>query len=308
MTRRQWMWLWIWLLLFFIAFCVWNKLQQKMTNTKMANNITSKQEVVVSTVEKDINVKIIKDGDNIKISGIFTSNADLEKLKAKYKVISKNVSVGMIIIDKNAKNDKVFDMMGTLTDDFSKFEQGYLEYSNKTFTIDGIVENEKIKHSIGSKALMTGDLSVDNKVSIKEVKKPKIIKEKEPSKKEIQAKIDNLIKLKKVEFIYAKEGLTAKGKKTIDEVYEILNRYKNIKVEIGGHTDSDGTTKNNQILSQKRADAIKDYLVKKGISSKRLKAIGYGESKPLVKNNSSSNKQKNRRVEFILIPTLNSRF
>ncbi len=298
MTRRQWMWLWIWLLLFFMAFCVWNKLEQEMTIGKTVNNIASNAEVVAPLAKKDINIKIIKDGDDIKISGIFTSNENLEILKAKYKKTSKNVNVGMIIIDKNAKNEKLFDMIKTITDDFLKFEQGYLEYSNGSFTIDGIVEDEKIKHSIGSKALMVGDLHVDNKVSIKEIKKPNKVKQKEPSKKEIQAKIDNLIKLKKVEFVYAKESLTAKGKKTIDEVYGILNKYKNVNIEIGGHTDSDGTAKNNQILSQKRADAIKSYLVKKGISSKRLKAIGYGENKPLVKNSSLSNKQINRRVEF----------
>ena len=72
-----------------------------------------------------------------------------------------------------------------------------------------------------------------------------------------------------------------------------------LKFEIGGHTDSDGTAARNNALSQERADAVKRQMMRMGIDEGRLTAKGYGSSKPLVDNNAAENKAKNRRVEFV---------
>ncbi|MGL4239658.1 MAG: OmpA family protein, partial [Beijerinckiaceae bacterium] len=69
-------------------------------------------------------------------------------------------------------------------------------------------------------------------------------------------------------------------------------------IEIGAHTDSDGPPIYNQDLSERRAKAVVDYLVREGVPGGALKAIGYGETRPLAPNDSPANKQKNRRVEF----------
>jgi outer membrane protein OmpA-like peptidoglycan-associated protein/osmotically-inducible protein OsmY len=69
-------------------------------------------------------------------------------------------------------------------------------------------------------------------------------------------------------------------------------------IEIGAHTDSDGTDAANQALSERRAEAVVEYLVREGVAGTMLKAIGYGERRPIAPNDSPENKQKNRRVEF----------
>jgi OmpA-OmpF porin, OOP family len=69
-------------------------------------------------------------------------------------------------------------------------------------------------------------------------------------------------------------------------------------IEIGAHTDSDGPPVYNQDLSERRARAVVEYLVREGVAGTNLKAVGFGESRPLVPNDSAANKQKNRRVEF----------
>ena len=317
MTRRQWMWLWIWLLIFFIIFCVWNRLQTLNSDIKRPEqSITTPaviapkvaQTVAKSEVEvkEDINFKVIKNDQVIKISGLFSSKENLDALKSEYLKFSDTVEEGVIVINENVQNDKVMTLMKDLSGDFSKFENGYLEYVDGTLTIDGIVEDASIKKSMGDKALSVGNLFVDNKLI---VENPKVdVEEQKPqeaivktSKEEIQDKLNNLLKIKRVEFVYGKSLLTAGGKKTINDVYAILNKYKDIHVEVGGHTDSRGSQALNKALSQSRATAIKNYLVSKGIDSQRLKAVGYGEKRPLVKNNSAKNRQINRRVEFKIL-------
>ncbi|MBL9023361.1 MAG: OmpA family protein [Myxococcales bacterium] len=72
-------------------------------------------------------------------------------------------------------------------------------------------------------------------------------------------------------------------------------------VEVAGHTDNSGDAKLNKDLSQKRADAVRKYMIDKGVAESRLRATGYGQEKPISDNNTAAGKQKNRRVEFNIL-------
>ncbi len=91
--------------------------------------------------------------------------------------------------------------------------------------------------------------------------------------------------------------------KTLNNTVQVLNDYPEIKLEIGGHTDNVGKPERNKELSQKRADAVKQYLVDKGINPDRLIAVGYGQEKPVTENKTKADKAKNRRTEFVLLPS-----
>ena len=69
-------------------------------------------------------------------------------------------------------------------------------------------------------------------------------------------------------------------------------------IEIGAHTDNEGTPARNKALSDRRAQAVVDFLIREGVAQSALKAIGYGQARPIAPNNSPANMQKNRRVEF----------
>jgi outer membrane protein OmpA-like peptidoglycan-associated protein len=86
--------------------------------------------------------------------------------------------------------------------------------------------------------------------------------------------------------------------KQLDEVVEILLRNPEIDVRVDGHTDSAGTGAHNQGLSERRATAVMEYLIEKGIDESRLRAVGYGESRPVRPNDSAENMAVNRRVEL----------
>ena len=119
---------------------------------------------------------------------------------------------------------------------------------------------------------------------------------------------------KRVEVTETKLELTEKvyfdtGKATIkpvsfpllDDVAEALKQHAEVKqVRIEGHTDSTGSAKLNTSLSKKRAQAVRAYLVDKGVEASRLEAAGFGPSKPVGDNKTAEGREQNRRVEFIV--------
>lgn len=113
---------------------------------------------------------------------------------------------------------------------------------------------------------------------------------------EIQAKIAELAK--NVYFATGSTEITFKNYKPLDEVVAILKEHSNAVLSIEGHTDNVGSEATNTKLSQKRADAIKAYFVKKGIDASRLTATGFGSSKPLGDNKTAKGRAENRRVEL----------
>lgn len=87
----------------------------------------------------------------------------------------------------------------------------------------------------------------------------------------------------------------------LDSVAILLRDNASARMQIAGHTDSDGGESSNQTLSENRARSVYQYLVSKGIAGNRLTTIGYGEANPVVPNNSAANKARNRRIEFTVL-------
>ncbi|MBC7737204.1 MAG: OmpA family protein, partial [Candidatus Saccharibacteria bacterium] len=101
-----------------------------------------------------------------------------------------------------------------------------------------------------------------------------------------------------ITFRSASATLNVAGSAILNQIVDIISRCPDIRVEIGGHTDDDGSDAANMRLSERRAAAVKTWLVSKGIAPDRLVSQGYGEANPLVPNDSSQNMARNRRIEF----------
>lgn len=105
--------------------------------------------------------------------------------------------------------------------------------------------------------------------------------------------------LEGVNFDFDKSAIRQEDLDNIDKDVASLESWGNVNIEVAGHTDSRGSDEYNMKLSQRRVDAVRHYLVSKGIAADRLFAKGYGESQPVADNATDEGRFKNRRVELV---------
>lgn len=133
-------------------------------------------------------------------------------------------------------------------------------------------------------------------VKIKAKQKKKTI---DISLKKIQDKTSYVFQ--DIGFKYNSAELTSSSIPTLKAIAQLLKENSNLKIEIRGHTDNVGNDQFNLKLSKRRADKVKEYLVKSGITDTKVKTKGYGESKPVDSNKTAEGRAKNRRVEFFIL-------
>ena len=130
----------------------------------------------------------------------------------------------------------------------------------------------------------------------------------EKNKNIISANIDlqfdlyeSIFEIKNLNFKTAKYNIEEKYFQELDNLKSLLVNENEIKIEIAGHTDNNGSELANQLLSENRAKSVKSYLVKNGIDKLRINCVGYGEKQPIADNNSKQGREKNRRIEIRIL-------
>ena len=182
--------------------------------------------------------------------------------KVKLQGATDNVVVGSSV---NSSGMYEFNISDAKDYKLSVEAEGFM-FVNETVTLEGSAEQEKIAMKIVElKKLEVGLVSV----------------------------------LRNIYFDFNKATFKQDSYSELNKLERMLQQNTGMNVEIGGHTDIVGTKNYNKFLSQKRAEAVKDFLTKKGIDSRRITAMGYGSSKPLASNDDEDEgRELNRRVEF----------
>jgi OOP family OmpA-OmpF porin len=107
--------------------------------------------------------------------------------------------------------------------------------------------------------------------------------------------------LKGVWFAFDSSAITPESARVLDDVALTLKRYPEMEVELAGHTCNIGTRQYNQGLSERRANAVRDYLIGKGVDPRQLTAKGYGELQPVATNLTREGREQNRRTEMRIL-------
>jgi outer membrane protein OmpA-like peptidoglycan-associated protein/opacity protein-like surface antigen len=104
-----------------------------------------------------------------------------------------------------------------------------------------------------------------------------------------------------IQFELASATIDAASTALLDRAYEILSQYKSLRVEISGHTSAEGNPDKNLELSLRRAEAVKVYLIRRGITDDRIQTVGHGADKPVADNKTDTGRIANRRIEFRIL-------
>jgi OOP family OmpA-OmpF porin len=104
----------------------------------------------------------------------------------------------------------------------------------------------------------------------------------------------------RIRFDSGKADIAADSAGLLDRLIETALRCPNANIEVAGHTDADGEEAANQALSEKRAQAVADYLVKAGLPANRFTPVGYGSTQPIAGNDTEQGKAQNRRIDFVV--------
>lgn len=113
--------------------------------------------------------------------------------------------------------------------------------------------------------------------------------------------VGKIIALNNLFFVQSKAEILPESLPELERLYKILIERPTLEIELGGHTDNQGVYAANMKLSQERAEAVMQYLIDRGIEKKRLKAVGYGPTKPVASNANAESRQSNRRVEVKIL-------
>lgn len=250
-----------------------------------------------------VNVRVISDSDALTIGGQVFSDEQHRRLAfaakeaaSGSKRIVDNISVSKLAAISPGSDVRI-EGLAEIVASFKDGVSGQINMRGNDLSVDASVDSETIKVSLqevaayarGKGISVTDSIVVGNEGQ--ETKDPA---------QTLQTKLDALA-ARIAENVIFKSGdsrLSSDAKFTLDLVGEVLAAYPDLKVEIEGHTDNVGRAAVNEELSRKRASAVRRYLIERSIEDDRLVAVGYGSRKPLVPNETSEGRKKNRRVHF----------
>ena len=183
-------------------------------------------------------------------------------------------------------------LLGVLT---ALHTKGSIEVHDQVIAVSGTVANgeEKTKVIHELAALTGSSYRLEDHLTVV----PSVDTTARPSRASIQSGLDEILRRETVAFESNSATISSRGRAVIDKLIPILRRAPDLSVEVGGHTDAYGDPTYNLQLSQRRAESVRQYLLKHEVPN-RLSAVGYGASRPLSHERTRAAQQKNRRIEL----------
>lgn len=179
-------------------------------------------------------------------------------------------------------------MAKILTPNLKQVRKGQLQVSGTQIAIKGQVANEALRQQVVSNIAtsLNSTYSIDNGLVA--------------AGGEAQSLLDKTLSNRVVEFESGSATLTPTGRAILDEMATAIKQIGTPKVQLIGHTDSQGNHQANVALSLARASSVRNYLIDKGIPAESLSAAGSGPDQPVAANDTAEGRAKNRRIEFRL--------
>ncbi len=177
-------------------------------------------------------------------------------------------------------------------EEMARLKNGEVSISGKDFVIKGAAESDQVANDIRSV------LSTDLPPGFKSRDEITVMSADEKAADSCQTLMRAASAKGIINFARARADLTADSVQTLRDLAQIANECPSFKIQVEGHTDSEGTDERNQRLSDRRARAVADFLAQNGVDPRRLSTVGYGSTRPIADNSTEQGRAKNRRIEF----------
>jgi OOP family OmpA-OmpF porin len=178
----------------------------------------------------------------------------------------------------------------------ARLSSGTLTSSDTTIKVNGLAIYEKAAEQIKANlagATPSGFKMADVTIGVRPPGPPLEVKDCQPA-------FDGLLAKGRVRFDTASANLSKESLSLLDGLIEVAQRCRDADVEVGGYTDSVGSSDANLELSKRRAQAVVDYIGQSGIDVSRISSAGYGDAKPVASNDTEAGRAQNRRIEFLV--------
>ncbi len=173
--------------------------------------------------------------------------------------------------------------------------KGSVEIHDQVIAVGGTAatseQKAKVLHELT--ALIDSSYRLDDHITVL----PAVDMASRPSRASIQSSLDEILRRETIGFQSNSATISSRGRAVLDKLIPVLRRAPNLMVEVGGHTDPYGDPNYNLQLSHRRAESVRDYLIKHDVPN-RLTAVGYGATRPLSNERTKAAQQKNRRIEL----------
>ncbi len=278
-----------------------------------AGGILIESVLALPVLDKPYEFSAVFDGSTLNLSGYAPSAKLKSAIEAKAKEFFTGKAVNTNIKLAQGAPDQfweavVFGLAQISGLDDSSFSLSDLKYEVKGKAADAASYDVKLRmaknHLPAGMTLTAADITAPDRTAT--TQKPMLpvqsIFAPTPEAKACEDRIGAILKSGQINFEVSQAVITQGSFEVLAKIAAALNGCESAKMEIGGHTDTDGDDASNETLSQVRANAVRDMLLKAGVNGMNILAKGYGETRPLVPNDTDENKAKNRRLEFRLVP------
>lgn len=223
------------------------------------------------------------------VTGVVPDEATKAKLIARLRMmygtrVVDQLAVGNVIAPPNWSNN----VEKILNDGLKDVSQGQLDVNGTMVNLRGQIKNEALRQGLVSQiaSSLTSSYNVKDALTVMTSE---------------QTSLNDTLAGRIIEFDSGSANIRAASHGLLNEVAQRIAALGNKTVEVIGHTDNAGNPSNNVILSKARAEAVKAYLIQKGIAPERITTNGLGDSQPIADNEMPEGRTRNRRIEFRIV-------
>lgn len=266
----------------------WHLVRNDMSLEKAAPVATlPTQSPYVFNATKDV------DG-NVVLDGYVRSEVERERVLAQANALFPGkVTNRTVRLASGAPNADWGNVLSQNIDDLNRLDRGRFAMKDLSSVITGMTSSTDIRDEINSRAGSLSSYDGTATITIPDVGNQAL--------ESCQQKLDDVKVGKKINFAYNKADIRgAQSFDLLNALAAVAKECAAFRINVEGHTDSDGSEDYNQRLSEARANTVVAYLTQNGIARARMQAIGLGEAKPIGDNSTSEGKALNRRIEFVV--------